>query len=107
MKRYVAEIVILLAQIAVFYVTPLTGGLNNPMGMVLLILLLTFALSALLGGLSRLRVKFLYPVLTALLFLPSVWLFYNESAWIHALWYLFVSFVGLGIGVAVRAIVKR
>ena len=107
MKRCFVEIVIPVLQAAVFYLIPFAGGLENPMGMVLLMLVLTFLLSALLGGFSRLHVKFLYPVLTAVLFLPSVWLFYNDSAWIHALWYLVVSFAGLGVGAFVRAIVKR
>ena len=106
MKRYLAEIVILLLQTAVFYLIPLFG-MDDPMGLVLLMLILTILLSALLGGFSRLHVKFLYPFLIALLFLPSVWLFYNDSALIHALWYFVVSFAGLGVGVAVRAIAKR
>ena len=52
MKRFVREIVILLIQSAVFYLIPLFGMNENPMGMVLLIILLTFVLSLILGAVS-------------------------------------------------------
>ena len=36
--------------------------------------------------------------ITALLFLPTIFIFYNESAWIYVVFYVVVSFVGCSIG---------
>ena len=104
LKRYKKELIILTIQLLMFYVYPVFAMF--PMGMVLMILTVTLLLSAVLGCISGNRIKFLYPVAVALLFIPSVWIYYNESALVHALWYLVVSAVGLLLGIAVRRIFK-
>lgn len=98
MKRYLKEIIILFLQLLMFYVFPLSAGPTDAMGMVLLILMSVAVLSLLLGILSAEKIKFLYPLVIAVLFLPSVFIYYNESALIHAVWYLVISAVGLAAG---------
>ena len=49
----------------------------------------------------------MYPPLTAAMFLPSVAIYYNESAVIHSLWYLGVSMIGMVIGSLIRAIIRK
>lgn len=108
MKKYVKEIIILLIQLLIFYMLPLLAGPTDAMGMVFLILLSTFVLSILIGGISNEKVKYLYPVVIAMLFIPSVFIYYNESAFIHSVWYFVVSTIGMLIGtIANKLIGKR
>lgn len=105
MKKYLREIIILALQLFMFYIFPLFAGPTDAMGMVLLIIMATAVLSAVLGGISGTHVKFFYPAITAVLFIPSVFIYYNGSAMVHALWYLVISAVGVGISSLVRGLV--
>ena len=102
MKKYIKEIIISLLQLFMFYVFPLFAGPTDAMGMVILIIAATLTLSIILGAWSALHVKYLYPVAAAVLFIPSVFIYYNESALIHSVWYLVISVIGLGIGIIIR-----
>ena len=70
--------------------------------MILIMLLATFVLSALTGAALRGRIKYLYPAAVSALFVPSVFIYYNESALIHVLWYLVASFAGVLLGSFIR-----
>lgn len=107
MKKYFKEILILLLQLFMFYIFPLFAGPTDIMGMVVLIILLTFILSIILISISKEKIKYLYPFVVALLFIPSVFIYYNESALIHSIWYLVVSSVGVLVGMIIRIILKR
>ena len=101
MKKYISILVILIIQLLCFYVLPIFVGPKDPFAMVFMIILATLILSLILGILSKTKVKFLYPIAIAVLFIPSVFIYYNESALIHSLWYLGISFIGVDIGAAV------
>ena len=107
MKKYIKELVILLLQLFMFYIFPLFAGPTDAMGMVVLILFATLALSLVLGILSRSGFKWAYPAVCAVLFLPTVPIYYNSSALVHAMWYLVVAAVGLAIGSGIGALVRR
>ena len=102
MKRYLKESVILLVQLFMFYIFPLFAGPTDAMGMVLLIILSTFLLSVVIGCISKEKIKYLYPLIVAVIFIPSVFIYYNSSALVHSLWYLIVSAVGLVVGLIIR-----
>ena len=104
MKKVWKEICIALIQLFMFYVFPLFAGPTDAMGMVFLILLATLLLSLAMGILSKHWIKYLYPAVTAVLFIPSVWIFYNESALIHAVWYLVIASIGLILGSLLRKV---
>ena len=107
MKRYGKELVILLLQLGMFYIFPLFAGPTDTMGMVFLILLTTLLFSAILGVISGSNWKFLYPVVAAVLFIPSVFVYYNASALVHSLWYLVVSGIGLMQGAMTRRLIHK
>ncbi len=107
MKSYRKELVALLIQLFVFYIFPLFAGPTDAIGMVLLIVIATLLLSVVLGAVSDNRIKWLYPISAAILFVPSVFIFYNESALIHAVWYLVVSAIGLSIGSLMRTVISK
>ena len=107
MKRYVKECALLVCQILLFYLLPLFAGPTDAMGMVFLMLAGTFALSILMGLFPCRTIKYIYPLIAAAIFVPSVFLYYNESALVHALWYLIVSLVGIGIGALARKLAAK
>lgn len=107
MKKYCKEILICTAQLFMFYVFPLFAGPTDAMGMVLLIILATLLLSLLMGCLSCRKIKYLYPVATSVVFIPSVFIYYNSSALVHALWYLVIAAIGLAFGSFLRWICRR
>ena len=86
MKKYFKEIIILLIQLYMFYLSPLFIGPTDAIGMVLLIILSTFILSIVLGSISKSKLKYLYPIIISVLFISSVFIYYNETALIHSLW---------------------
>lgn len=107
MKRYLKEIIILLIQLFMFYIFPLFAGPTDAMGMILLILIVTFILSIIIASVSNEKCKYLYPVVISLLFIPSVFIYYNDSALIHAVWYLVDSVIGLLIGTIIYKITNK
>ena len=72
MKKYFKEIAVLIAQLLMFYVFPLAAGPTDAMGMVFLIIVATFVLAIIMGSVSKKKVKYVYPLLVAILFIPSV-----------------------------------
>jgi len=104
MKKYLKELIILLIQLFMFYIFPLFAGPTDIMGMVVIILLITLILSIIIGNLSKEKIKYLYPVIISLLFIPSVFIYYNESALIHSIWYFTVSSIGIVIGTIINLI---
>ncbi len=106
MKKYLKEIIVLVLQLFMFYIFPLFAGPTDAMGMVLLILISAFSLGLIIGAISNNKIKYFYPLVIAILFIPSVWIYYNSSALIHSIWYLVVSLVGLMIGSLIKLLIK-
>ena len=90
-----------------FYVFPLAAGPTDAMGMVFLIIVATFVLGMIMGVVSNKKVKYAYPLLISVLFIPSVFIHYNESALIHSVWYLVISSIGLLIGTSMRYLFSK
>ena len=107
MKKYIVEIIIFCIQLFMFYISPLFAGPTDGMGMVVLILLVTLILSVLLGSISKNKVKYFYPAAAAAVFLPSVFLYYNGTAFMHAIWYFVVSAAGMLVGMIIFKALHR
>ena len=107
MKRYLKEIIIFMLQLFMFYISPLFAGPTDAMGMVLLIILATLLLSIIIGSISKEKIKYLYPIIVAILFIPSVFIYYNKSALIHSIWYLVVSSICLLVGTIIYKLTHR
>ena len=107
MKRYIAEIVIFCIQLFMFYISPQFAGPTDGMGMVVLILFATLILSILLGSISKNRIKYVYPAAVAAAFLPSVFLHYNGTAFVQAVWYFVIAAVGMLLGTIIFKALHR
>ena len=107
MKKFIKEIIILLIQLFMFYIFPLFAGPTDAMGMVVLLILTTFILSIIIGSVSKEKIKYLYPIIISILFIPSVFIYYNESALIHSIWYLVISTIGLLVGTIIYKLTNK
>ena len=107
MRLYIKEIIVMLLQLFMFYVFPLFASPTDAIGMVVMIILATFLFSLVLGLISNKKMKYVYPVITAIVFVPSVFIYYNETAMIHSMWYLIASSIGMIIGVILRKLIFR
>ena len=90
-----------------FYIFPMFMYLYEPIGTVILILLTTFILSIILSSISKSKIKYLYPLVISILFIPTIFIYYNESALVHAIWYFVVSTVGLLIGMITNLVTSK
>ena len=58
-------------------------------------------------SISSNKLKYLYPIVIAILFIPTVFIYYNESALVHSVWYMVVSVIGLFIGSIINFTIKK
>lgn len=81
-----------------FYVLPLlikdTG--SGMLMMLLVIPMITFVCSVIYG--VRQGFDFLLPIIATVLFAPTIFIFYNDSAWIYIVAYAVIALAGNGIG---------
>lgn len=75
--------------------------------MVLMLLGATFVLSLILGIISKNKIKYFYPIVTAMLFIPSIFIYYNKSALIYGVWYFVVSASGMIIGIIINKVLGK
>lgn len=106
MRKNWKELLIFGLQIGLFYLVPLTAKSIDALGMVFLIMAGTLLLGVAMGMFAG-KLKYLYPFATAGFFLPTVFLYYNESALIHAVWYLLLAGLGVVLGVVLRWLWKK
>lgn len=107
MKKYVKELIILLIQLFMFYIFPIFIGPTDAKGMVFMILLITFILSIIVANVSKEKYEYFYPIIISILFIPSVFIYYNDSALIHSIWYFLASMFGLLIGIIFGKIINK
>ena len=101
MKKYLKEIIIILLQIALFYLLPLIIKGDMVIAMILILLLGTFTLTLIINSISSNKLKYFYPLIAIIIFIPSLFIYYNSSAWIHVIWYLIDSLFGEVIGICI------
>lgn len=106
MKKNLKEIIICLLQILIFYLLPIRIKYFGPIGLVLLLLISTFILSIIISSISKKKIKYCYPLFVATIFLPTIFLYYNESALIHSIWYLVVATIGIVLGTIINILKK-
>lgn len=97
-KKLIPYVIYVLVLASVFYVLPLliqdTGS-----GMFVLLLVfpaLTFIASLVYGILRGFDI--VLPVAVAMLFIPTLFIFYNESAWVYIPAYSVIALIGNGFG---------
>ena len=107
MKKFWKEILILTMQLFLFYIVPLLIGSTDIIGLVLLLIVGTFILSIIISSISKEKVKYFYPLAVSILFIPSIFIYYNETALIHIVWYFVDSLIGLVMGTIIYRLTNK
>ena len=82
----------------IFYVLPLLiKDTGSGMFMLLLVIPLLTLICAVIYGVRQ-GFDFLLPVTATILFAPTIFIFYNRSAWVYIIAYAVIALVGNGIG---------
>ena len=102
MNKLKKGLIFVLLQAIIFYILPLFAGPTDIMGLVFLQFGLTFVLSLLVGVLSKGNMKFVFPVIATVGFVPAVTVFYNYTAYIYLLFYAIITVGGVALGTGVR-----
>lgn len=92
------ELTILTGQLLLYALFPWIAKPLGPMGVVLGLAIGSFVLAFRMGRLATGKRKLVYPLLAAILFLPTISLYYNQTAWVHGIWYLIIWAVGETVG---------
>ena len=106
-RRYKWDGLILLLQAVVFYGIPPCLLERDPIGTVLAMVVSTLLLAICLGLLSHNRLRGTYPLLCAVLYLPSVVLFYHRESVVYVIWYFLMSGLGLLMGSMVSSFLGK
>lgn len=97
-KKLLALIPFAVALVINFYALPLlirdTG--TAIFILIMLIPLITFICALIYG--VRHGFNLIFPIIVAILFAPTIFIFYNDSAWVYIIAYAIVALVGNGIG---------
>ena len=99
MKKHILPLLPYLAVLtALFYLLPLlTRDTGGAMFLMLCVMPLAAFLTGAAHGLRR-GFSLLLPLAALLLFLPTIFLFYNSSAWVYAPAYALIVLIGNGAG---------
>lgn len=97
-KKILALIPYVATLIIIFYLLPLVVK-NTGFAMLMMLIIMplsTFACTVIYG--VRQGFDFILPILAIVLFAPTIFIFYNSSAWIYIVIYAVIAFLGNGIG---------
>ena len=107
MKKYKKEIIILVLQLIVFYILPLIATPSDTFGLIVLDIILTYAISIVVGLTIKSNYKYLYPIVITILYIPSVFIYFNQLFLKHILWYLADSYLGLVVSSNIMWMMKE
>ena len=93
-KNWIYYLIILIA----FYLVPmLIKDTGSGMFILLIVIPLITLITSLIYGLRN-TVDFIYPLIVAILFIPTLFIYYNTSAWIYIIVYSVIAVIGELIG---------
>ena len=104
LKKLIVYTIIL---VVVFYLIPISTKMEVPKELMITLLIVLNPIACLgTGAVFGLKhgFKWYFLILTPLLFIPSMYIFYNDSAFIYATIYIIFSALGMGIGCILRKI---
>ena len=107
MPKNIKESVVIFIQLLVFYVLPLFTPKGQEMGLILFVVVATLILSSIFGFISNNKLKYFYPIFISVLFIPSIFIYYNDSAFIYVFCHLLEAYLGLLIGVGIKFLITN
>lgn len=99
MKRKILNLIPYIIALAInFYLLPLVvKNTGMAMLMMLFVIPLIAFICALIYGVRQ-GFDFVLPIIATILFAPTIFIYYNSSAWVYIIAYAVIAFIGNGIG---------
>ena len=93
-KNWIYYLIIFIA----FYIVPmLIKDTGSGIFILLIVIPLITLITSLIYGLRN-TVDFIYPLIVAILFIPTLFIYYNNSAWIYIFVYSMIAVIGELLG---------
>ncbi len=102
MNKMKKGLVFLILQAIIFYVLPLFAGPTDTMGLVLIQFAATFVLSFIVGVSTKSTMKFVFPVIATVAFVPVIMIYMNATAYIYLVFYAVLTVGGVALGTGLR-----
>lgn len=104
------ELWVMIVQFIVFLGSPMIAKLSGEVYGLLMVLLIIYPVSVLALSIAiswmESKLKYLYPLYVAIIFLPVAYIFLNNSAYVYSLVFAGISAFGIMIGVISNYISK-
>ncbi len=104
MKKYLKEIIIASIELALLYLFPLIP-MGNKDAHIILIMALTLILGIIGIAISNKKIKFLFPVFTTVLLIPTMFMYYEPRVYGNIFWMFLFATLAVIIGELLRLIV--
>lgn len=93
-KNWIYYLIIFIA----FYLVPiLIKDTGSGMAILLIVIPLIALITSLIYGLRN-TFDFIYPLVVAIMFIPTLFIYYNASAWIYIISYSLIALIGELLG---------
>jgi len=93
-KNWIYYLIILIA----FYLVPIRiTDTGSGMAILLIVIPLIALITSLIYGLRN-TFDFIYPLVVAIMFIPTLFIYYNASAWIYIISYSLIALIGELLG---------
>ena len=102
MDKIKKGLIFIALQAVIFYVLPLFAGPTDIMGLVILQFGLTLVLSLIVGAFTQSQMKFVFPVIATVGFIPAIMLYMNYTAYIYLVIYAVITVGGVALGTGIR-----
>ncbi|PNT90243.1 hypothetical protein [Clostridium thermosuccinogenes] len=98
MYKFKNMLAYLLVCAVAFYILPLSGKDTGSFMLILLIAIpLVCFITSLIYGIKN-RFNLIFPVIVGVIFIPTIFIYYNRSAWVYIIGYAVISLIGNLIG---------
>ena len=104
MKKYLKELIIAGFELALIFLFPLIP-MGNKDAHIILIMALTLIVGIIGVAISNKKIKFLFPVLTTILVIPTMFMYYEPRVYGNIFWMFVFSLLAVIIGELLRLIV--
>ncbi len=104
MKKYLKELIIAIIEIAFLYLFPLIP-MGNKDAHIILLMVITLIIGIVGVAISDKKIKFLFPILTTIMVVPTMFMYYEPRVYGNIFWMFVFSFLAVIIGELLRLIV--
>ncbi len=104
MKKYLKELIIAGIELALIFLFPLIP-MGNKDAHIILIMALTLIIGIIGIAISDKKIKFLFPVFTTILVVPTMFMYYEPRVYGNIFWMFVFSLLAVIIGEVLRLVV--